>query len=160
MGAQGALVGNRGIQAIARSSTARSVLTTNIVLFTNWLWLHEACHDRTVAYLHQGWGTSSQPPRHAILSQLPPISTMDANSQRPKGRDSALSSLNVAIDAMNLAKDIVDIAPAKAAFGSVGALLTMIRVRFFLLCNELRVHMFPGLDGKRTGLRRSRVELR
>jgi hypothetical protein len=75
---------------------------------------------------------------------------MDANSQRPKGRDGALSSLNVAIDAMNLAKDIVDIAPAKAAFGSVGALLTMIRVRLFLLYkDELWVHAYPGLDGER-----------
>jgi hypothetical protein len=60
---------------------------------------------------------------------------MDASSQRPKGRDGAFSSLNVAIDAINLAKDIVDIAPAKAAFCSVCALLTMIRVRFFLLYN-------------------------
>ena len=79
---------------------------------------------------------------------------MDVNSQRQKGRDGALSSLNMAIDVINLAKDIVDIAPAKAAFGSVSALLTMIRVRFFLFCNdELRVHMYPGLDGERIGLR-------
>jgi hypothetical protein len=86
---------------------------------------------------------------------------MDANSQRQKGRDDALSSLNMAVDAINLAKDIVDIAPAKAAFGSVSALLTMIRVRFFLFCNdELQVHMYPGLDGERTRLRRARVELR
>ena len=61
---------------------------------------------------------------------------MDPSSQRPKGRDSVLSSLNVAIDAINLAKDIVDIAPAKAAFGSVSALLTMIRVHFFLFCDD------------------------
>ena len=74
---------------------------------------------------------------------------MDSNSQRPKGRDGALSSLNMAIDAMNLAKDIVNIAPAKAAFGSVGALLTMIRVCFFLLYNDrLRAHAYPGLDGE------------
>ena len=44
---------------------------------------------------------------------------MDGSSQRPKGRDGASSSLNVAIDAINLAKDIVDIAPTKATFGSV-----------------------------------------
>jgi hypothetical protein len=75
---------------------------------------------------------------------------MDANPHRPKGRDGALSSLNMAIDAMNLAKDIVDIAPAKAAFGSVSALLTMIRVCFFLLYNdELWTHAYPGLDGER-----------
>jgi hypothetical protein len=85
---------------------------------------------------------------------------MDANSQRPKGRDGVLSSLNMAIDAINFAKDIIDIAPAKAAFGSVSALLTMIRVRFFLFRDELRVHMYPGLDDERAGLRRARVELR
>ena len=86
---------------------------------------------------------------------------MDASSQRPKGRDGAFSSLNGAIDAINLAKDIVDIAPAKAAFGSVCALLTMIRVCFFLLYNgEPWVYMYPGLGGERTGLRRAWVELR
>jgi hypothetical protein len=86
---------------------------------------------------------------------------MDANSQRPKGRDGVLSSLNMAIDVINLAKDIVDIAPAKGAFGSVSALLTMIRVCFFLFREDrLRVHVYLGLDGERAGLRRARVELR
>ena len=79
---------------------------------------------------------------------------MDENLQQQKGQDDALSSLNVTIDAMNLAKDIVDITPATAAFRSVGSLLTMIRVCFFLFYNdELRVHMYPGLDGERIGLR-------
>ena len=86
---------------------------------------------------------------------------MDANSQRPTERNGALSTLNVTIDALNLVKDAVDIAPAKAVLGTVCALLTMIRVCFFLLCDdELQVHTFPGLDGEPTGLRRSRVELR
>ena len=58
---------------------------------------------------------------------------MDTKSRRPKGRDNTLSSLNVTIEALNLAKDICGIAPAKAVFGSVSALLTMIRVRFFRL---------------------------
>jgi hypothetical protein len=103
----------------------------------------------------------AQPACHAVSSQLPPASTMDANSQRPKGRDGTLSSLNMAIDALNLAKDVVGIAPAKAAFGSVSALLTMIRVRFCLFCDDgLRAHVCPGFDGERTGIRRARVELR
>ena len=73
---------------------------------------------------------------------------MDTSSQRPKGQDGALSSLNAAIDAINPAKDAADIAPAKAAFGSVSALLTMIRVRFFLFYDdELRDLMYPGFDG-------------
>jgi len=61
---------------------------------------------------------------------------MDANSQRPKGRDSVLSSLNMALEALNLAKEISGITPAKAAFGSVGVLLAMIRVCFHQFCDN------------------------
>ena len=61
---------------------------------------------------------------------------METNPKRPK-RDTVLSSLNVTIEALNLAKDISGIAPAKTVFGSVSTLLTMIRVRFSLLCGEL-----------------------
>jgi hypothetical protein len=66
--------------------------------------------------------------------QLPPISTMDAELQQPKGRDGVLSALNVAIEILNLAKEICPIPPAKAVFGAVRALLTMVRVRFLLSC--------------------------
>ena len=55
---------------------------------------------------------------------------MDADSRRQKRQDEALSMLNVAVEAMNLAKEISSVTPAKAIFGSVGVLLTMIRVRF------------------------------
>ena len=57
---------------------------------------------------------------------------MDADSQQPKRRDGALSALNTAIEAMNLAKEVSSVTPAKAVFGSVSILLTMIRVRFLL----------------------------
>ena len=74
---------------------------------------------------------------------------MDVTPQRPKGRDRVLSSLNVAIDALNLAKDVSGIPPAQAAFGAVSALLTMIRVHLLLFCDdELWVHMYPGLHGQ------------
>jgi hypothetical protein len=53
---------------------------------------------------------------------------MDAKSQRR--RDVTLSSLNAAIEAMNLAKEIASITPAKAVFGSVSVVLAMIRVSF------------------------------
>ena len=56
---------------------------------------------------------------------------MDANFQRQKRRDDALSLLNVAIEAVNLAKEVSSVTPAKAVFGSVSILLTMIRVRLF-----------------------------
>ena len=66
---------------------------------------------------------------------------MATKSQRPKGRDGILSSLNMAIDALNLAKELSSITPAKAVFGSVSILLTMIKVRFLLFCDEMpQVH--------------------
>jgi len=72
---------------------------------------------------------------------------MDANSQQSKGGDGTLSSLNVAIETLNLAKEAVGIAPAKAAFGIVSILLTMVRVCFLLSCgDEPLVHMCPGFE--------------
>jgi len=67
---------------------------------------------------------------------------MATKSQQPKGRDGALSTLNVAIEAMNLAKEVSSITPAKAVFGSVSILLTMIRVRSLLFYDQtFRVHI-------------------
>ena len=53
-----------------------------------------------------------------------------ASSQRPKGRDGALPTLDAIIQILNLAKDTCDILPARAVFGAAIVLLTMIRVRF------------------------------
>ena len=61
---------------------------------------------------------------------------MDANSQRRKGQDNILSLLTVAIEAVNLAKEVTSATPAKAVFGSVSALLTMIRVRFTMFPDD------------------------
>jgi len=74
---------------------------------------------------------------------------MAADPQRPKGRDGTLTSLNIAIEAMNLAKEVSSVTPAKAVFGSVSILLTMVKVRF-LVSNDptFRVHMWPGLNGQ------------
>ena len=57
---------------------------------------------------------------------------MDTNSQRQKHRDDALSTLNTAIEAVNLAKEVSSMTPAKVVFGSVSILLTMIRVCLLL----------------------------
>ena len=54
---------------------------------------------------------------------------MNADLRRQKRRDDALSLLNVAIEAVNLAKEVSSITPAKAVFGTVSALLTMVKVR-------------------------------
>jgi len=53
---------------------------------------------------------------------------MQAKSQRPKGRDGTISSLNIAIEGLNFAKEVSNITPAKAVFGSASVLLTMIKV--------------------------------
>ena len=55
---------------------------------------------------------------------------MSSASQRPKGRDGALSALDVLIQVLTLAKDTCGIPPAQVAFGSAVALLNMIRVCF------------------------------
>ena len=78
---------------------------------------------------------------------------MSAKSQQLEGRDGTLSSLNVAIDAMNLAKEVSCITPAKAAFGSVSIILTMIRVRALFYGQMPQAHSWTGLDGQQTGLR-------
>jgi hypothetical protein len=56
---------------------------------------------------------------------------MDKKSQRQKRRDITLSSMNATIEALNLAKEVCSMTPAKAVFGSVNVILTMIRVSFF-----------------------------
>ena len=67
---------------------------------------------------------------------------MDANSKRQKRQDNALSLLNAAIEAMNLAKEVSSMTPAKAVFGSVSVLLTMIKVRFLLFFGDAsQTHM-------------------
>jgi len=58
---------------------------------------------------------------------------MAAKSQRPKGRNEVLSSLNETIDALNIAKGASNITPVKAAFVSASVLLTEIRVSFLLV---------------------------
>ena len=66
---------------------------------------------------------------------------MDANPQQ-KCQDNTLSLLGVAIDAMELAKEISSVTPAKAVFGSVSIILTMIRVCSLPFSDSLfRVHM-------------------
>ena len=50
--------------------------------------------------------------------------------QRLKGQDGAFSSLNVAINVLNYAKEVSNVIPAKAAFDSAGVLLAIIRVGF------------------------------
>ena len=57
---------------------------------------------------------------------------MAIKSRRPKGRENAVSLLNSAVDAINLAENLSSITPAKAVFGTVNVLLTMIKACFRL----------------------------
>ena len=67
---------------------------------------------------------------HVFSSHLPPTSTMASISHRPEGRDVVLPTLDVFIQALNIAKDACGIPHAQIALGSAGTLLTMIRVHF------------------------------
>jgi len=59
---------------------------------------------------------------------------MGAKSKESKHRDQIFSALNVSIDGLDLAEKLSIITPAKAAFGTVGVVLKMIRVRIILCC--------------------------
>ena len=75
-------------------------------------------------------------------------------SGRPNRQDGTLSALNAGIEAMNLAKEISAIPVIKAVFGTVGFVLTTIRVPLLPFCyNPFHVHAYLGLDGQPTGLR-------
>ena len=70
---------------------------------------------------------------------------MDKESKRQKRRDDVLSLLDAAIQAVDLAKEVSSPTPAKAVFGSVSVLLTMIRVRLLLFCDDgPRIHVYAG----------------
>lgn len=59
---------------------------------------------------------------------------MDSKSQRPKRRDATLSSLNTAIEAVNIVKDVLSMTPATAALSTISVILAAIRVGLLLVC--------------------------
>ena len=71
---------------------------------------------------------------------------MKTKFRQEKKPDDALSSLNTAIDALDLARDNATLKPARDSFHSATALLTTIRVRL------LHFHVLLLL----TGIRRTR----
>ena len=127
------------IASVARNEFASGQLVSsnatvaNTIIFAKWACLHEACHDKMIAaHFYQGSEPSSQPSPRTLLSQPSRVSTMEAKSRRLKGRENTVSTLNVAIEALDLAKELSSITPARAVFGSVSVILVMIRVGFFL----------------------------
>jgi hypothetical protein len=88
-----------------------------------------------------------QPAIH-VLSSLSPR-TMASTSQPSKGRDAVLPTLDVFIQALNIAKDACGVPPAQIALGSAGTLLTMIRVSFPLLREDAPLtQVYLGHDGQ------------
>ena len=70
---------------------------------------------------------------------------MDADSRRQKRRENILLSLDAAIEATNLVKEISSHTPVKAVFGTVNAILKMIKVHLF--CGDgPRAHTYLGLN--------------
>lgn len=61
---------------------------------------------------------------------------MEPTTQQPKEREGTISALNVLIDALDLAKEIASITPAKAVLGSASILLSMIRVSLLLVLSS------------------------
>ena len=53
---------------------------------------------------------------------------MTDNSQQPKGQSWVIPALNMAINGLDIAKEATSTTPINPVFGSVAALLTMIRV--------------------------------
>lgn len=58
---------------------------------------------------------------------------MDSNAPQPNRREKIVSALNVAIEALNLAKEMSSVTPAKVVFGSVTVILVMIKVCMFFV---------------------------
>ena len=79
---------------------------------------------------------------------------MASTSQPQKGRDVVLPTLDVFIQALNIAKDACGIPPAQIVLGSASTLLTMIRACFSLLCEDGQpTHAHPGHYGQPQRLR-------
>ena len=94
-----------------------------IILFAEWVRLHEARDIRTGARFC--WTRTL--PRNYTPHRFLGVWTMATETQ---GQHDALSSLNTAIGTLNRANGATSVAPAKAAFTSARVLLTMIRVSF------------------------------
>jgi hypothetical protein len=90
------------------------------------------CDVAIAARLYRRSESSLQPAGNDVFSCYLDFEPMHANAQRQKRREFVLSSLNVAIEASNLAKELCSITPAKPVFGSFSVILTMIKVGLFL----------------------------
>lgn len=83
-----------------------------------------------------GWGfgfsLAAFTPHHPLAATT--NFDMDPGTQENKTSERALAALNVFIEGLNLAKEVASATPAKAVFGSVAVLLSMIRVSSLSTC--------------------------
>lgn len=85
---------------------------------------------------------------------------MATQSRRQRGRDGALTSLNMAIGDLTLAKDKTSVTPAKAVFDSASVVVVMIRVSFLPAhVGRLLTGVYAGLGDQQKRLRRTRGNL-
>ena len=75
---------------------------------------------------------------------------MTPESQQPKKRHgNTLSRLGMAINALNLAKDVCSFPPAQAAFAAAGFLLATIKVLGLRFCGDgFQTYVSPGFCGQ------------
>ena len=106
--------------------------TSNCGLFLEWLAVQ--CAATIAARLYRDPESSSQPIDHNVSSCHVDFGSMAPNAQQQERRDIVRSSLNAAIEASNLAKELCSITPAKPVFGSFSVILTMIKVDSSLRC--------------------------
>jgi hypothetical protein len=119
--------------------------------------LHEAASSQNGRSSLSGFGVFTA--HHAAFSRPPLVVTMDPKPQS-KWRGNVLSTINVTIEGLNLAKELSGPTPAKAVFGTVSALLTMIKVSLPFRDYEPLVNVHPGVDDQPTGLCRTLLVLR
>jgi len=99
---------------------------TQLILFTKWVRLDGACDIDprwTLVSIRRGLFLIACTSHRFLVAP-----DMADKSQRQEERDGVPSSLDVAIDALNRAKEAMSVAPDNAAFSSASVLLTTIGV--------------------------------
>ena len=109
-------------------ATTRSTSSFQTTLITRIRLQDDALHHAVYTVSE----SSSPPSPRTVPPQQPRISLMENKSQQPKGKDGVISTLNGLIEVLNIAKEIASNTPAKAAFGSVVIILTMVKVSHLL----------------------------
>ena len=82
--------------------------------------------------IHARWVglvSSPLPPHSSALVAMVTLLAAKARPPKPNDKSGAISSLNAAIDVLSVARDAVEVVPAKGVFASVITILALVRVR-------------------------------